>query len=147
MRVGIFRTSLQPEVGGGYTIQEDIYQSLIECADESRHTFVLLSPPGSAQSATTEITSKRVQLVDCPTPHLVDWAVNKGIRESQTFRLAWSRPTWLDRVARRWDIEFMWFFDSVLPLVINGAASEAVTVALVLILLLIKPKGFFGHEA
>jgi branched-chain amino acid transport system permease protein len=38
-------------------------------------------------------------------------------------------------------------FDSVLPLVINGAASEAVTVALVLILLLIKPKGFFGHEA
>jgi branched-chain amino acid transport system permease protein len=37
--------------------------------------------------------------------------------------------------------------DSVLPLLTNGAASEAVGVALVVVLLLIRPKGFFGHEA
>jgi branched-chain amino acid transport system permease protein len=37
--------------------------------------------------------------------------------------------------------------DSVLPLLLNGAASEAIGVALVVVLLLIRPKGFFGHEA
>ena len=37
--------------------------------------------------------------------------------------------------------------NAVLPLVTNGAASEAIAVAVVVILLLIRPKGFFGHEA
>lgn len=37
--------------------------------------------------------------------------------------------------------------NSVLPLMMNGAASEAAAVAVVIVLLLIKPKGFFGHEA
>jgi branched-chain amino acid transport system permease protein len=37
--------------------------------------------------------------------------------------------------------------DSVLPLVMSGATSEAVTVAIVVVLLLFRPKGFFGREA
>jgi branched-chain amino acid transport system permease protein len=37
--------------------------------------------------------------------------------------------------------------NAVLPLVTNGAASEAFAVAVVVVLLLIRPKGFFGHEA
>jgi branched-chain amino acid transport system permease protein len=37
--------------------------------------------------------------------------------------------------------------NSVLPLVTNGAASEAAAVGVVVVLLLIRPKGFFGHEA
>lgn len=36
--------------------------------------------------------------------------------------------------------------NAVLPLVTNGAASEATAVAVVVVLLLIRPKGFFGHE-
>jgi len=36
--------------------------------------------------------------------------------------------------------------DSVLPLVMSGAASEAITVVIVVVLLLIRPKGFFGRE-
>jgi len=37
--------------------------------------------------------------------------------------------------------------DSVLPLLVSGAASDAVAVAIVVVLLLIRPQGFFGHEA
>ena len=37
--------------------------------------------------------------------------------------------------------------DAVLPVVINGGASQAVAVGLVVVLLLIRPSGFFGHEA
>jgi branched-chain amino acid transport system permease protein len=36
--------------------------------------------------------------------------------------------------------------DSVLPLLISGAASDATAVAIVVVLLLIRPQGFFGHE-
>ena len=36
--------------------------------------------------------------------------------------------------------------DSILPLFVSGAASDAVAVAIVVVLLLIRPQGFFGHE-
>jgi branched-chain amino acid transport system permease protein len=36
--------------------------------------------------------------------------------------------------------------DSVLPLAMSGAASEAITIVLVVVLLLIRPQGFFGRE-
>jgi branched-chain amino acid transport system permease protein len=36
--------------------------------------------------------------------------------------------------------------DSILPLFVSGAASDAVAVAIVIVLLLIRPQGFFGHE-
>jgi len=37
--------------------------------------------------------------------------------------------------------------DSTMPLLIGGAASEAVTITVVIIIFLFLPKGFFGHEA
>jgi branched-chain amino acid transport system permease protein len=37
--------------------------------------------------------------------------------------------------------------DSVLPLLISGAASDAIAVAIVVVLLLFRPQGFFGREA
>jgi branched-chain amino acid transport system permease protein len=36
--------------------------------------------------------------------------------------------------------------DSILPLFISGAASDAVAVGIIIVLLLIRPQGFFGHE-
>jgi branched-chain amino acid transport system permease protein len=36
---------------------------------------------------------------------------------------------------------------SVLPVLLPGAASDAIAVVIVIILLLIKPQGFFGHES
>ncbi|MDD6024837.1 MAG: branched-chain amino acid ABC transporter permease [Oscillospiraceae bacterium] len=40
----------------------------------------------------------------------------------------------------------MGFLDSLFPLLLQGNAGSAVPIAIVVILLLIKPKGFFGHE-
>jgi branched-chain amino acid transport system permease protein len=36
--------------------------------------------------------------------------------------------------------------DSILPLFVSGAASDAIAVGIVVVLLLIRPQGFFGHE-
>jgi branched-chain amino acid transport system permease protein len=37
--------------------------------------------------------------------------------------------------------------DSILPILISGAASDAIAVAIIVAILLIRPQGFFGHEA
>jgi branched-chain amino acid transport system permease protein len=37
--------------------------------------------------------------------------------------------------------------DAVLPLFMRGSFSDAISVVIVVVLLLFKPKGFFGHEA
>jgi branched-chain amino acid transport system permease protein len=37
--------------------------------------------------------------------------------------------------------------DSILPLLVSGAASDAIAVAIVVVLLLVRPQGFFGREA
>jgi branched-chain amino acid transport system permease protein len=37
--------------------------------------------------------------------------------------------------------------DAILPLMMRGSFSDAIAVVIVVILLLFKPKGFFGHEA
>ena len=40
----------------------------------------------------------------------------------------------------------MGFLDSLFPTIIQGNAASAVVIAIVVILLLIRPRGFFGHE-
>ena len=39
------------------------------------------------------------------------------------------------------------FLDATLPVLFNGAISDAIAVLTMLVLLLIKPQGFFGHES
>mgnify|MGYP007069970151 CR=1 FL=1 len=38
------------------------------------------------------------------------------------------------------------FMDTIFPLYFAGNAGSAIPIAIVVVLLLIKPKGFFGHE-
>ncbi|MGD0919294.1 MAG: branched-chain amino acid ABC transporter permease, partial [Thermodesulfobacteriota bacterium] len=38
------------------------------------------------------------------------------------------------------------FIDAILPIFISGAGSDAVAFAFVILILLIRPQGFFGHE-
>lgn len=37
--------------------------------------------------------------------------------------------------------------DTIMPIFVGGAASDMITMAIVIVLLLIRPQGFFGHEA
>src|SRR5688572_33084880 len=41
MKVGVFLEDFSPEVGGGYTIQADIFHALLDLIDETSHSFVL----------------------------------------------------------------------------------------------------------
>lgn len=41
----------------------------------------------------------------------------------------------------------MAFLDSLLPVIFNGTLATTVTILVVIVLLLIRPRGFFGHDA
>ncbi len=43
MKVGIFLGNHPPEIGGGFTFEAEVFQSLLKFGSESGHTFVLIS--------------------------------------------------------------------------------------------------------
>ena len=111
MKVGVFLADLAPEVGGGYTIQNDIFQSLTELADESRHTFVAFCHPSFTQR--TSVASSHLQIVAYPPPSLLERALDKAHSEFVGLRLIWNYPSRLERVARASGVEFMWLVGAV----------------------------------
>ena len=42
MKVGVFAPSLQPDIGGGFSFEQDLLQAFLACRKESRHEFVVL---------------------------------------------------------------------------------------------------------
>lgn len=46
MRVGLFIPRTPPNVGGGFTFEDEVYQALLRNAAESEHHFVLFVPAG-----------------------------------------------------------------------------------------------------
>jgi len=59
MKVGVFLGSQTPEVGGGFTFQDDVLQALIRL--ESKHTFVIFSY--SARGPINQVVSEHLRFV------------------------------------------------------------------------------------
>ena len=64
MKVGVFLEDFSPEVGGGYTIQADIFRALLDLIEETSHSFVLFCRrPESLRSL---LTTPRLEAVAFP---------------------------------------------------------------------------------
>ncbi len=69
MKVGVFLEDFSPEVGGGYTIQEDIFRALLDLIDETSHSFVLFCRrPESFRSFLTNNAFRSRRLSRQPGP-------------------------------------------------------------------------------
>lgn len=106
MRVGVFLEEFSPHVGGGYTIQADIFQSLLELAGESRHTFtVVCRQPENLRDALKSTSIEAVAFPGTISQRL-------GARASRglaAFRGRRKLQTRLEQVTEKSGIEFMWF--------------------------------------
>jgi len=106
MRVGVFLEEFSPDAGGAYTIQADIFQSLLELAGESRHTFtVVCRHPENFRSALKSTSIEAVAFPGSITQRL-------GARASRglaAFRGRRKLKTRLEQVTQQSGIEFMWF--------------------------------------
>jgi glycosyltransferase involved in cell wall biosynthesis len=105
MKVGVFLEDFSPEVGGGYTIQEDIFLALCRLIDETEHSFVIFCRrPDDFQP----YLSKRIQAVAFPGS-FGDRALAKAQRSIDSFGDKRKVQTRLEQLARAAGVEFLWF--------------------------------------
>ena len=64
MKVGVFLEDFSPEVGGGFTIQDDIFRALLEIIDDTHHSFVIFCR--RPENVTPLLTTPRVEAVGFP---------------------------------------------------------------------------------
>jgi glycosyltransferase involved in cell wall biosynthesis len=104
MKVGVFLEDFSPQVGGGYTFQEDVFQSLLQLAEQSEHTFaVLCRRPATIPAASR---SSRIQALAFPGT-----SRQRILSRARHGLIAFGgrRRTRIEQVIEDNKIEFMWF--------------------------------------
>jgi glycosyltransferase involved in cell wall biosynthesis len=106
MKVGVFLEDFSPEIGGGYTIQEDIFRALLDLIDETRHSFVLFCR--RPESVNALLTTPRLQAVGFPgsLSKRVFARAERGLHSLLESRKRQSR---LEQLCKEYGVEFMWF--------------------------------------
>jgi len=102
MKVGVFLEDFSPEVGGGYTIQQDVFQALLELIDETRHSFVLFCRQPEV------LKTQRIEAVAFPgsfSKRLFARA-ERGFNSLLENR---KRQTRLEQLCKETSVDFMWF--------------------------------------
>jgi glycosyltransferase involved in cell wall biosynthesis len=106
MKVGVFLEDFSPDVGGGYTIQEDIFRALVELIDETNHSFVLFCR--RPESFRSFLTTPRLEAVAFPgnLGKRVFARAQSGLNSLIENR---KRQTRLEQLCKESGVDFMWF--------------------------------------
>jgi len=106
MKVGVFLEDFSPEVGGGFTIQDDIFRALLELIDDTHHSFVIFCRrPESVRALTT---TPRIEAVAFPGT-LGQRVVARAERGLNSLFENRKRQTRLEQLCKEEGVEFMWF--------------------------------------
>jgi glycosyltransferase involved in cell wall biosynthesis len=106
MKVGVFLEDFSPDVGGGYTIQEDIFRALLDLLDETNHSFVLFCR--RPESFRSFLNSPRLEAVAFPG-NLGQRVVARAQSELHSLAEKKKRQTRLEQLCQETGVEFMWF--------------------------------------
>lgn len=106
MKVGVFLEDFSPDVGGGYTIQEDIFRALLDLIAETSHSFVLFCR--RPESFRSFLTTPRLEAVAFPgnLSQRVIARAQSGLNSLVENR---KRQTRLEQLCKETGVEFMWF--------------------------------------
>jgi glycosyltransferase involved in cell wall biosynthesis len=106
MKVGVFLEDFSPEVGGGFTIQDDIFRALLEIIDDTHHSFVIFCR--RPENVTPLLTTPRVEAVGFPGRfgQRVFARAERGLHSLLESR---KRQTRLEQLCKEAGVEFLWF--------------------------------------
>ena len=106
MKVGVFLEDFSPEVGGGFTIQDDIFRALVEFLDDTHHSFVIFCR--RAEGVGKLSTHPRLNAVEFPGSlgKRVFARAERGLNSLLEKRQRQSR---LEQLCKEAGVEFMWF--------------------------------------
>src|SRR5687768_5082033 len=102
MKVGVFLEDFSPEVGGGFTIQEDIFRALIDLIDETRHSFVIFCR--RPESVSAFLPASRVEAVGFPGS-----LGQRVFAKAERLLESRKRQSRLEQLCKESGVEFMWF--------------------------------------
>src|SRR3954454_18040087 len=110
MHVAAVVAGFDPQSGGGHTFESEILEALADAAASSAHRFTVLCPELSAAALSKELSATALRVVAVPrrTGRLAAMA----LREMESVRAHWRRPSDIDRVAVANGIEFIWFLSA-----------------------------------
>lgn len=106
MKVGVFLEDFSPDVGGGYTIQEDIFRALLDLLDETTHSFVLFCR--RPESFRNFLNSPRLEAVGFPG-NLSQRVIARAQSGLNSLIESRKRQTRLEQLCREASVDFMWF--------------------------------------
>ena len=106
MKVGVFLEDFSPEVGGGFTIQDDVFRALLELIDDTHHSFVIFCR--RPEAVTPLLSAPRVEAVGFPGSfgQRIFARAEQGIYSLLENR---KRQTRLEQLCKEAGVEFMWF--------------------------------------
>ena len=106
MKVGVFLEDFSPEVGGGFTIQDDLFRALIELLDDTHHSFVIFCR--RAEGVSKLSNHPRLSAVDFPgsLKQRLFARAGRGLNSLLEKRQRQSR---LEQLCKESGVEFMWF--------------------------------------
>ena len=106
MKVGVFFEDFSPEVGGGYTIQDDIFLALLELIDATQHSFVIFCR--RSENVGRLINSRRVETVEFPGG-FGKRVLARAERGLYSLLENTKRQSRLEQLCKEVGVEFMWF--------------------------------------
>jgi glycosyltransferase involved in cell wall biosynthesis len=117
MRVGIYLGDSEPTGGGGFTFVSTVLDAFLESADRSPHTFTIFGKPAHVRLIANRAAAIGVKAIGVKQEGARRRIATFARHYFPAYALLGSYSP-LERVARRHDIQFMWFvtgdaFDSL----------------------------------
>lgn len=109
MKVGIYLGQQAPDVGGGYTFQEEILRSFLQGASASKHNFcVICNEQHVRHYEGLASGAANVKVAGLPKATLLERIKNRLKISSSFAREQFKAPNPLDRLASRYGIDLIW---------------------------------------
>lgn len=110
MRIGIYLRDYRPEAGGAHTLLADLMGAFAEISASSSHHYVILCDPAAAADV-IRMQSGALNVTVAPLPALAGLSLwLAGLKYfSPLFRWIWRKQGRVERTARHYDVQLIWF--------------------------------------
>ena len=109
VKIGVYFDDVHPEAGGVSTYTAELLGVFSEMAAASEHNYIMLCSPVAAHAIRLKVGAPNVTVVTIQPPSWLARALRRLKYFSPLFRVVWRRPGAIERVARRHNVQLLWF--------------------------------------
>lgn len=117
MRIGIFLGDFNPDVGGGFTFQDDLFRAFAKISEQSAHQFVVLGSATNLQDYVTSVSDANNLQAAHISVSWVDTRLEALKTYSPLLRKLLRRLGPIERTANELDLDCLWY--------VGGGAYES----------------------